>query len=75
MNKPRPDFIGANPPPQAGARGIRITGAPARAPHSGTVNDLTRIGRILEQQVLVQTVRLHLERRVFVCRNKTVVFT
>ncbi|HKN88473.1 MAG TPA: formyltransferase family protein [Nitrospiraceae bacterium] len=42
-----------------------IAQATARATHRVTVLDLSRIGRSLEQQVLAQAVRLHLERRIF----------
>jgi len=51
-----------------------IAQATARVTHRDTVLDLTRIGRDLEQQVLAQAVRLHLERRVLVYTNKTIVF-
>jgi formyltetrahydrofolate deformylase len=51
-----------------------IAQATARVTHRDTVPDLTRIGRDLEQQVLAQAVRLHLERRVLVYTNKTIVF-
>jgi formyltetrahydrofolate deformylase len=51
-----------------------IAQATARVTHRDTVQDLTRIGRDLEQQVLAQAVRLHLERRVLVYTNKTIVF-
>lgn len=46
----------------------------ARVTHRDSVLDLTRIGRDLEQQVLAQAVRLHLQRRVLVYTNKTIVF-
>jgi len=51
-----------------------IAQATARVTHRDTVQDLTRIGRDLEQQVLAQAVRLHLERRILVYTNKTIVF-
>lgn len=51
-----------------------IAQATARVTHRDTVLDLTRTGRDLEQQVLAHAVRLHLERRVLVYRNKTMVF-
>jgi formyltetrahydrofolate deformylase len=42
--------------------------------HRDTVNDLLRLGRDLEKLVLSEAVRLHLEHRVLVYENKTVVF-
>jgi formyltetrahydrofolate deformylase len=42
--------------------------------HRDTVDDLTRKGRDLEKRVLAAGVRLHLEDRVLVHGNKTVVF-
>lgn len=42
--------------------------------HRQTVNDLVRKGRDLEKSVLAQAVRWHLEHRVLVYGNKTVVF-
>jgi len=45
-----------------------------RASHRDTVQDLVRKGRDLEKIVLARAVRLHLENRVLVYRNKTVVF-
>jgi formyltetrahydrofolate deformylase len=45
-----------------------------RISHRDTVADLIAKGRDLEQMVLAQAVRLHLENRVLVYSNKTVVF-
>ena len=45
-----------------------------RISHRDTVEDLIAKGRDLEQLVLAQAVRLHLENRVLVYNNKTVVF-
>lgn len=42
--------------------------------HRDSVADLVRKGRDLERQVLAQAVRLHLQRRVLVESNRTVVF-
>ena len=46
----------------------------ARVTHRHEVNDLIRKGRDLEKLVLAQAVRWHLEHRVLVYGNKTVVF-
>jgi formyltetrahydrofolate deformylase len=46
----------------------------ARVTHRHDVNDLVRKGRDLEKMVLAQAVRWHLESRVLVYGNKTVVF-
>ena len=45
-----------------------------RVTHRHDVNDLVRKGRDLEKMVLAQAVRWHLESRVLVYGNKTVVF-
>jgi len=45
-----------------------------RCSHRDTVADLIRKGRDLEKQVLARAVRLHLDDRVLVYGNKTVVF-
>jgi formyltetrahydrofolate deformylase len=45
-----------------------------RVNHRDTVDDLVRKGRDLEQLVLARAVRYHLEHRVLVYGNKTVVF-
>jgi formyltetrahydrofolate deformylase len=46
----------------------------ARVTHRHGVDDLIRMGRDLEKRVLAQAVRWHLEGRVLVYGNKTVVF-
>jgi formyltetrahydrofolate deformylase len=46
----------------------------ARASHADDVDDLVRKGRDLEKVVLARGVRLHLDDRVLVYNNKTVVF-
>jgi formyltetrahydrofolate deformylase len=46
----------------------------ARSSHRDSVDDLVRKGRDLEKVVLARAVRLHLEDRVLVYGNKTVVF-
>ncbi|APB33307.1 formyltetrahydrofolate deformylase [Gloeomargarita lithophora Alchichica-D10] len=46
-----------------------------RVSHRHTVADLVRQGRDVERRVLAQAVRWHLEHRVLVYHNKTVVFT
>jgi formyltetrahydrofolate deformylase len=46
----------------------------ARISHRHSVEDLIRKGRDLEELVLAQAVRWHLEHRVLVYENKTVVF-
>jgi formyltetrahydrofolate deformylase len=46
----------------------------ARVSHRDTVDDLVRKGRDLEKLVLARAVRLHVEDRVLVYGNKTVVF-
>jgi formyltetrahydrofolate deformylase len=45
-----------------------------RVTHRDEVEDLVRKGRELERQVLHRAVRLHLERRVLVSGNRTIVF-
>jgi formyltetrahydrofolate deformylase len=46
----------------------------ARVSHRDSVADMIRKGRDLEQQVLARAVRLHLERRLLVEGNRTIVF-
>lgn len=46
----------------------------ARVTHRDDVVDLIRLGRDLEQQVLARAVRLHLQRRVLVEKNRTLIF-
>ena len=45
-----------------------------RVTHRDTADDLARKGRDLERRVLTQAVRLHLERRVLLAGNRTIVF-
>ncbi|MGE0741114.1 MAG: formyltetrahydrofolate deformylase [Hyphomonadaceae bacterium] len=51
-----------------------IEQAVSRVAHHHTPKDLVEIGRDLESQVLAHAVRWHLERRVVITGNKTVVF-
>ena len=46
----------------------------ARVSHRDTITDLKRTGQSLERDVLARAVRWHLEARVLVHENKTVVF-
>ncbi len=46
----------------------------ARATHRDSIDDLVRKGRDLERTVLARAVRWHLEDRILVYQNKTVVF-
>ena len=46
----------------------------ARINHRNTVPDLVRKGRDLEKSVFAQAIRLHLDNRILVYNNKTVVF-
>jgi formyltetrahydrofolate deformylase len=46
-----------------------------RVDHRHTVDDLVRIGRLIERHVLARAVRWHVEDRVLVHENGTVVFT
>lgn len=46
----------------------------AHVSHKHNVEDLKRIGRDLERQVLIRAVRAHLEDRIIVHGNKTIVF-
>ncbi|MEQ1820583.1 MAG: formyltetrahydrofolate deformylase [Terricaulis sp.] len=48
--------------------------AVSRVAHHHTPKDLVEIGRDIESQVLARAVRWHLERRVVIAGNKTVVF-
>jgi len=45
-----------------------------RVTHRDEVEDLMRAGRDLEREVLTRAVRLHLQRRVLVSGNRTIVF-
>jgi formyltetrahydrofolate deformylase len=51
-----------------------IEQAVSRVAHHHTPKDLVEIGRDVESQVLARAVRWHLERRVVIAGNKTVVF-
>ena len=55
-------------------QGPIIEQAVARVSHRDTVDDLIRKGRELERQTLTRAVRVHLERRVLINGNRTVVF-
>jgi formyltetrahydrofolate deformylase len=46
----------------------------ARCSHRDAISDLIRKGRDLEKQVLARAVRWHLDDRILVYGNKTVVF-
>ena len=46
----------------------------ARVGHADTPDDLVAIGRDIESRVLARAVKLHLERRVMLSGNRTVVF-
>jgi len=45
-----------------------------RIDHGDTVDDLVRYGRDIEKTVLARALRYHVEDRVLVCGNKTIVF-
>ena len=45
-----------------------------RIDHGDTVEDLVRYGRDIEKTVLSRGLRFHVEDRVLVCGNKTIVF-
>lgn len=45
-----------------------------RCNHRDTVEDLVRKGKDVERRVLAEAVQLHIEDRVQVCQNKTIVF-
>jgi formyltetrahydrofolate deformylase len=51
-----------------------IAQATAATSHRDTISDLIRKGRDLERMVLAHAVRLHVEDRILVSQNKTVVF-
>lgn len=55
-------------------QGPIIEQAVARVSHRDTVDDLVRKGRELERQTLTRAVRGHLERRVLIDGNRTIVF-
>jgi formyltetrahydrofolate deformylase len=56
-------------------QGPIIEQAVARVSHRDAVEDLIRKGRELERQTLSRAVRVHLERRVLINGNRTVVFS
>jgi formyltetrahydrofolate deformylase len=45
-----------------------------RISHSNTIEDMVRLGKDAEKNVLARGLRLHLEERVIIHENKTVVF-
>ena len=45
-----------------------------RVTHRDSIEDLKRKGRDLEKLVLAKAVRLHLENKILVYKNKTVIF-
>ena len=45
-----------------------------RVDHGDTVDDLVRYGRDIEKTVLARGLRYHIEDRVLICGNKTIVF-
>jgi formyltetrahydrofolate deformylase len=47
----------------------------ARVNHSDTVEDLVRLGKDIEKQVLARGLRYHLEDRILVDGHKTIIFT
>jgi formyltetrahydrofolate deformylase len=46
----------------------------AHVTHRDTVEDLVRLGREIERRVLARAVRWHLEDRILVDGNRTIVF-
>ena len=46
-----------------------------RVTHRDSVHDMIRKGRDLERQVLSHAVRLHLQRRIMVHGNRTIIFS
>jgi formyltetrahydrofolate deformylase len=42
--------------------------------HGNSIEEMVRLGKDIEKSVLSRSVRLHLEDRILVHRNKTVVF-
>jgi formyltetrahydrofolate deformylase len=78
-----PSFVGAKPYHQAYTRGVKLTGATChyvteeqdtiRVRHSDRPDDLVRLGRDIEKAVLARGLRYHLEDRVLIHGNKTVV--
>ena len=60
--------------PTSSIRGPIIEQATIRCSHRDTVEDLVRKGSDLEKRVLAAAVRWHIEDRILVYANKTVVF-
>jgi formyltetrahydrofolate deformylase len=71
-----PAFAGADPYTQARRRGVKliIEQDTARVSHRDSAERLAHIGRDIERVVLARAVRWHLEDRVIINRNATVVF-
>jgi len=46
----------------------------ARITHKDSINNLVRKGKDLEKLVLSRAIRLHIERKILVYGNKTIVF-
>ena len=67
-----PSFAGAKPYHQAYTRGVKLIGA--TIDHSDSPDDMVRYGKDIEKTVLARGLRYHLEDRVLVHGNKTVVF-
>ena len=72
-----PAFVGAKPYHQAAERGVKLIGATChyvRISHHDSVPDLVRKGKDVEKNVLAKGLRYHLEDRVLLHGNKTIVF-
>jgi len=79
-----PAFVGAKPYHQAFTRGVKLIGATSHyvtdvlddgpISHRDSLDDLLQKGRDLEKVVLSRAVRWHIENRVLLYGNKTVVF-
>jgi formyltetrahydrofolate deformylase len=79
-----PAFVGAKPYHQAYARGVKIIGATShyvtdqdvvRISHKDTPASLVMKGKDLEKIVLSRAVLKHIERKVLIYQNKTVIFS
>ena len=46
----------------------------ARVRHHNTISELVQIGQDVEKVVLSKAIKYHLERKVLVVKNKTVIF-
>jgi len=68
-----PAFVGSRPYHQARERGVKIIGATSVS-HRDSVEDLIRKGRDIEKLVLARAIKLHLENRILVYENKTIIF-